>query len=370
MNRIVRSSVLLAACVGLWSCTNDPTGDLGGTPTSLLADPGSIFVDQGATELVEIQLLDEQGGSIPTSFTVTSPSADIDVTVDDEFLPEYDADGNLFVPGEVTRLRISVTGINAASTSFTVTAGGLSTEIAVKVVPTSFDAAVSDASPAAGEPITLTAPAGFAFLAGAGVSFETGGDALVFSNTGTDLTIMPILGSTGVATVSGIEVDFLPGVPLTLPLVTSVTAGSTVAAMPGTDDPTTAPLLSTPASGGLYAFYDAGTFPGTFPAGDCELFADGDLYRCQWYRIEITTPGDLTFKGTWENTADLGIYIADDTYAFFDGCDSHGNGATSQPEECTVTFATAGTYYIGMATFAEFYPDPDPAWFLIEISAP
>jgi hypothetical protein len=371
MKRLLRSSVLLAACVGLWSCTNDPTGDLGGKPTKLAATPSSLFITQDSTKLVDVELLDEQGAAIPASFSVASQDPGVTVTADDEFRPEYNAEGVLFVPDEVTKLRLNVTGVSATSTTVNVSAGRVTLEIPVRVVPTNFDAAVSDAAPDGGESIILTAPAGFAFLADAGVTFETGGDALVLSNTGTDLTILPVPGSTGTATVSNVEVAFLAGTPLSLPLVTSITVGSTVAALAGTDDPATAPTIDLPAAGGVTAFYDAGTFPGTFPAGDCELFGDGDFYRCQIYRIDVATAGDLTFTGKWSNTADLGIYIADDTFTFTgDSCDAHGNGATSQPEECTVTFATPGTYYVAMATFAEFYPDPDPDWFTIEIRAP
>jgi hypothetical protein len=361
MNRNVRSSVLLAACVGLWSCTNDPTADLGGTPDHMVATPSAIFVDQGATEIIEVELFDEQGGQIPASFTVSNPSANIDVTVDDEFLPEYDAEGNLVVPDEVTKLRVNVTGVSAASTSFTVSAGGVSLDIPVRVVPTAFDAAVSDAAPDGGEPVTLTAPAGFAFLADAGVTFETGGDAFIIGNTGTDLTFLPIPGSTGAVTVSNVEVDFLAGTPLTLPLATSITVSTTVANLAGTDLPGTAPLVTAPASGTSFAFADGQT-----RAGDC-----GGV-PCTWYKLDVAAAGDLDFTSTWSNTTDLGVYVTDGAFATIGGCDAHGNGATAKPEECTITFDAPGIYYIQMQDFGPFYgsDNAEPDWFIISITAP
>lgn len=163
MKRLLRSSVLLAACVGFWSCTNDPTGDLGGTPTKLAATPSSLFIDKGATELVDIEVLDEQGAAVPSTFSVTSLDPGVDVTVDDEFRPEYGKDGVLFVPDEVTKLRLNVTAVELVETTIHVTAGDLSTDIVVRVLPPLLEATFSELNPGLGDTITMTAPAGVLF---------------------------------------------------------------------------------------------------------------------------------------------------------------------------------------------------------------
>ena len=43
MMRTIRSSVILAACVGIWSCSGDPTADEADVPVGILADPGVVF---------------------------------------------------------------------------------------------------------------------------------------------------------------------------------------------------------------------------------------------------------------------------------------------------------------------------------------
>ena len=57
MTRMIRSSVLLAACLGLWSCTSDPTADEAGVPTAIVASPAVAFVTKGASELVKFGLV-------------------------------------------------------------------------------------------------------------------------------------------------------------------------------------------------------------------------------------------------------------------------------------------------------------------------
>jgi hypothetical protein len=53
-------------------------------------------------------------------------------------------------------------------------------------------------------------------------------------------------------------------------------------------------------------------------------------------------------------------------------CDGHGNGATSQPESCSVDLP-AGQNYMYVVTFAAFYPPPnnvDPSTINIVVTAP
>jgi hypothetical protein len=171
MKRIVRSSVLLAACLGFWSCTNDPTGDLGGTPSKLVATPTSMIVKRDSTELVDVELLDEQGGAIPASFSVASSSPNVVVTVDDEFRPEYDAEGVLFVPDEVTKLRLNVTGVELAIATIHITSGDQALDIPVRVIPHDLDAVFSPANPAPGDTVTMTMPPALALSPTSAVTF-------------------------------------------------------------------------------------------------------------------------------------------------------------------------------------------------------
>jgi hypothetical protein len=406
--------------------------------------------------LVDLEVLDEQGGTIPSTFTAVSLDPGILVTADDNFLPEYDADGVLSIPEEVTRFRLNVIATdNIVSTTIHVTSGDLTLDIPVKTTPVEIAAGFSTTTPGLGEEITVTSPSGLLFTAATEVTFENapngivtdiaadgstltfiaipgtigaptftevglavspditydltataeitaepapesipavfstltpdGGEAVTVSAAGwhflwttsvtiggaagttigvaadgSSLTFLPVPGSTGIPTFMGLEIEGVSGVPIQTDAQDEVTTGATVAPLAGTDDPGTAPLITTPASGETFAFYDAGS-----RAGDC------DGVPCNWYKIEITTPGDVDFVGVWSNTTDLGVYVTDDAFTTIGACDAHGNGAGANPEECTVTFEVAGTYYIQMQDFGPFYPsdNAEPDWTFISMTA-
>jgi len=343
MNRFVRSSVLLAACVGLWSCTNDPTGDLGGTPTTLAADPGSIFVDQGDTTQIEMTLLDEQGATIPASYVVSNTSANIEVFVDEEFLPEYDADGNLVIPEEVSRLRVSVIGVSAASTSFTVTAGGVTTEIPVRVVPTSLSATFSELTPDIGENLVVTMPAGLTFDAEATFTFAGAADPFIVDRAvdGTSVTLLVAPGTNAPLTIDGVHPDFAPDVALVLSTSETITATSTTVFV-GSDDTGTAPEITIPAVGGSVSWYD---IPATSP---------------QYYKFVLATATTLTTTINWEDAG------GDIDIAWYDGAGGFlgyfGAGTGAHPEVSTHAF-DAGTYFIG----PEIYSGSPGGWYSFTI---
>jgi hypothetical protein len=166
-------------------------------------------------------------------------------------------------------------------------------------------------------------------------------------------------GAAGPVIITGLTVPYLASA-LTLTATTQIN-GTNTSALTGTDDISTAPSVPVPtASGQSNSFIDVGSW-----AGDC-----GGV-PCQWYKIDLAAAADIDFTSSWDNTADLGIYVVEsDGSTLVDACDAHGNGATAQPEACTISFAAAGTYYIQMQNFAPFYPDPDPAWFIITMSLP
>lgn len=352
MNRLMRGSVVLAAVLGVAACAGDPFEGERGNVEKLVANPTSVFVDEGDSETILVEAVDAAGHQSATDFEITNVGAGITVQVDPSYSPVYG--------GEPinTRVRLIVTGNSMGSTTFTVSAGGKSLTVPVRVVPTTLAATVSNANPAAGDTVRLTAPANVTFGPDAAVTFETGGDALVISNTGTELAFLPFPGSTGTVEVSGIELSFAPGASFTVALATSISVGPTPAAMPGTDAQGTAPVVAEPtAAAPVTGVIDAGTW-----AGDC-----GGV-PCQWYRLDVTTDGSFEFSAHWDNTADLGIYVFEaDGTTEVGHCDAHGNGVDAQPEECSLSLA-AGTYYVQMQNFAPFYPDPDPAWFFLTIT--
>ena len=337
MNRNVRSSVLLAACVGLWSCTTDPTGDLGGTADHIIADPSSIFVETGATEILEVQLYDEQGSPLAASYTVANASPNIDIVVDEEFLPEYDKDGNLVTPEEVLRLRVAVTGLSAASTSFTISADGVDLVVPVRVLPASFNPTFEPAVADFGDTVLVTAPAGYTFSDNLIVSSEGVRDAYVVSVAPDGLTalVIPAPGTDGPLTLDGVFIDFAPGARLTLPTDGALTR-------PLLDDPLTAPEVTIPGVGESVTIFDV---PGSSP---------------QFYKFVLGTATTLKTTIDWAD-ADADIDVA-----WYDGAGNFlgyfGAGTAAHPEVSTHAFA-AGTYVIG----PEIYDGDPGAWYNIKI---
>jgi hypothetical protein len=341
MKRLFCGSVVFAASLVLVSCSSDPTGDFRGDPVRIVADPSSIFLEQGANASVIVRLEDDQGNPLATDWQITAGSG---ITVDrnEDFL------GTTVGAPLESEAQFDVFAGNApVATSFTVSAGGLDLEVPVRVTPTNLVASFSNAAPAASEPVTITAE-GFTFLADATIAF--GADtALILSNDGTSVTFIPIPGSTGPATVSNIAVNFLPTTPLTLETTTELTA----AAFTGTEAPATAPVIPVPAAGESVVLYDGGTFAGADITGDGGVGA-------QYYQFTVTEAGDYHFVTDW-----IGDDTDIDAVVCFDAACSSGAFAgtgLTHPEDGTLTLAP-GTYYFVSVLF-----DGTPVPFNVTIS--
>jgi len=159
MTRMIRGSVLLAACVGLWSCSSDPTADLAGVPFKIVSLPSVVFIQQDSSQLIEFQLIDELDGQIPEIWTLTAASANFTVGLDSTYRPVYDAaDGTLTLPDSQTQVRATIRGTALGISNFTATAGGKTLVIPVNVVPGTLRAVFAPANPAPGAVVTMTMP--------------------------------------------------------------------------------------------------------------------------------------------------------------------------------------------------------------------
>jgi hypothetical protein len=346
MKRLLCGSVVFAASFALASCSSDPTGDFRGEPARITADPSSIFLDQGTDADIIVRLEDDQGNPLAGDFEITAPGSGITV----ERNPDFQGT-TVGVPLESEAQFIVTAGDAPISTSFTLAAGGKEVVIPVKVTPTSLTATFSSLTPAANEPVTISA-AGYSFLPTAAVSFATD-SAIILSNDGTSLVFLPTPGATGPALVEGIAIDFLPTTPLSL-TTTDEIAVAAVTAAPGSDAPATAPVKTAPtAIGETTAFFDAGTFTGADITGDGGVGA-------QYYQFTIAEAGDYDFITDWPGGADL------DPVVCFDVACAAGEFAGTgldHPEHGTLTLA-AGTYYFAAVLFAG---DP-PANFSVQIT--
>lgn len=206
MTRMIRSSVLLAACVTLWSCTNDPTADEAGKPYQIVAVPGVVFVQQDADELVGFQLQDELGGSIPEAWTIDASSPYFGVAFDSTYRPVYNPDGTLTLPEAQTEVRATISGLALGIDSFTVSAGGKTLTIRVNVVPGRLYATFSPSNPAPGEAVTMTMPPTLRLTPASTVTFPGNLTpvSLVIAPDSMSATFIPAPTTDTTATVSGV----------------------------------------------------------------------------------------------------------------------------------------------------------------------
>jgi hypothetical protein len=331
MKRLFGGSVVFAASLVLVSCSSDPTSDFRGTPTRIVADPSSIFLDQGTNLPVNVRLEDDQGDPLTADFEIAATGTGITVDRNEDFLGT-----TVGAPLGSEAQFVVFAGNTPVATSFTLTAGGLSLEIPVKVTPTSLVATFSNPAPAINEPVTITAE-GFTFLPEAAISVG-GKPALILSNDGASVTFLPVPGSTGPALVEGIAVNFLPTAPLSLETTTEIS----VPAFTGTESPATAPAIPVPAAGGSVLIYDGGVFAGADITGDGGVGA-------QYYTFTVTEAGDYHFVTDWVgDDTDIDAIVCFDA-ACSDGAFA-GTGVT-HPEDGTLTLAP-GTYYFVSVLFA------------------
>jgi hypothetical protein len=203
MKRLLRGSVVLAAAIGFLSCSGDPTSDFR-QPTGIVASPTTVFIDVGETEPVVASLVDDQGNQIAADFEISAVGPGLTVVQDEEF---QNTTAGVHIDNQV---RFQVTASAIANSSFTLTAGGLSRVIPVRVTPAAIDIAISNPTPAWGDTITLTAPAGVLFTDTSEVTFAGGppGDIVSLSPDRTVLTVVPGPNTQGVVTISNTTVSF------------------------------------------------------------------------------------------------------------------------------------------------------------------
>ena len=199
MTRMIRGSVLLAACVGLWSCSSDSTSSEAGVPDKIVSLPSVIFVKQDSSELVAFQLVDALDGQIPTEWTVAANSPLFTVAFDSTYRPVYNPDGTLTLPGQQTEARATITGVALGIDTLTVTASGKTLDVIVNVVPGALQVTFSPANPAPGDTVTMTMPAGTLLSQTSVVTF-TGNQAPIIVDRAADSTSLRFISAPTTAT--------------------------------------------------------------------------------------------------------------------------------------------------------------------------
>jgi hypothetical protein len=420
-------ALLLAA-----GCGSEPT-DAFREGVNLRAEPSQVFLEVGATRTVQVFATDDQGNPLSFPYEVTQEGAGIDVRRDSTFQPIYVNDSTLQVPESSARFQFIVEGGAYGNTSFTVSAGGEDLVIPVQVAPLSaLEATLSNANPALGETVTITAPAGTHFsatsiatLPGAtqpftasvapdgssmdivlppnlegslisitdvtsdaaptltfnpaistpvttpvvpnfpgttsnltpganeavtvtltGATFDpataavqVGVDTFTVTNlAGNAITFIPTPQTIGQLIVSGVLLDALPQIPLSLGAAETdtMTVGA-AATIGGTDDPATAPTLITPAEGFSSVLFDLPDYTASLD---------------HFYKLVVTEAGAYTITVDWTVGSDIDMFICPAPGAITAACNFDA-ASSDHPEVNPGVALDPGTYYIVAEDFGE-----------------
>jgi len=190
----------------------------------------------------------------------------------------------------------------------------------------------------------------------------TGPTATILSVTSTTISFIARVG----AGAGPVFVDGVTAGGLSFNGLASSVSITPAAGFSGTDAFATAPTLAIPGVGSSATYLDGGN-GNVVPECDADQGA-GTL--CRVYKFVMAAPGTVTFSVTWQGTTDLGLYFYDNAGTLLNPfptvCDAGGNGGGG-PESCSQTL-TAGTYFLVVADFGPFYPEPEPAWIQLDIS--
>ena len=369
MKPVLRSMALLAA-VGIFGCKSDPSGVTPDeTPVKIVANPAVLTVAQGASKTVTIAVVDSNGNAIPAEITAVAGSADITVEPDTSAELVYGPDGVPHANTSTRQTRFKVTANNLNAATITVTSGGLTTTLPVVVTPTQLAATLSSTTPALGEPITVTAPAGLTFAPGATITKSTTDTTtvgIVNSVSGNTLTFVPFIGTAdqGFA-VRGVIPSYAPTLLVNLDVPATITVGdaTTVTKIAGTDALATAPEVPAPAAGQHYLLFDKPPF-GYAGAGCTGPLGD----PCNVYKITVATETTFHVTLNWDNTSDLGVYFLDSNGALNTGVGSAdaAGAPTHGPEEGDVTLP-AGTWYMAVLRFTYAGSTADPTYYSVQL---
>ena len=230
----------------------------------------------------------------------------------------------------------------------------------VTVAPTT----LSTAAPAFGTSMTVTLGGSLRFLAGSKI-FVGGrqGYILSVSADSSTATYVPIGGSNGNVTYTGIALSFLNSVSLDVPGDKTATVGAATSDANATSI-ATASTFTLPAVGATLVLSDGGPFTAGGPCALGSLGGNG----CRYYKIVTTAVNTLALELRWDNgtNTDLGAYLVNSTgtgTGSSGSADANGNQAGG-PETGSWTNLPAGTYFIAIVWYNS---GPQPPYFHLGI---
>jgi hypothetical protein len=329
MQRHLLGLAALAMVLGAAGCVNDPTSDLSGTPTRIVASYAKLLMTEGDTVGVTAELHDAQGAPlnlVPVASSATP--AVVDVVSQHQATPQ-------------PYLQFSVAGVAAGAGLIILSYEGVAPDtITVAVFPVSFDGAVAVKTGGQLDTVTIAAGSVVSFDPATTTVDIEGVPARLLSVTANAITaIARNAGAVAAATVTLNNVLFLAGTADETP-IQSIDADATPdirgeANEPANNDPSTAPVIGV---NGPYV-------EGLISSGDADDFWAFTL------AADATVTAQLDFDGDG-GSPDIDMYLlgpapTNDNYCDLDNCDA-ASGA--QPEIASADLA-AGTYYV----YVNFY---------------
>ena len=337
--------VLLAAA----GCKGDPTADLRTGLNSLEMNPDLMFIDQGTSKGFEVVARDQQLNPVAASVTVTSVDPNVVTVEPDTSVPSADN----------AHFDYIVSAVGAGQTQLVASSGGVSDTAIVTVLPTSFNGVLTPAAPRAGDTVRIAATALLKFdTASVAVEGPAGSIVTILAKTPDELTVLAPAGS-GVWTIDGVDVTYVPGLTVALETAPVTTTGSLWAASSSWQ---TAPNISNliPAPGGApRRMTVAPVSPNNSAVCPEVALGFGSAGPCMMFRFDLAAAANVSFATDWDGTTatDVDVYVcADTTVAGFGAnCfEDGGAGATGAKPQTTgpANAFTAGSHWFVIELYA------------------
>jgi hypothetical protein len=338
MHRHLFGLAVAAAMLAGGACASDPTGDLSGTPSRIVASLDKVFLRPGDSVSVTAELRDDQGVPLDLMPEVTSTDPAIaTVTVADQ--------------PPVSQRRFFIKGASAGFVRVLLTHGSVVDTISTIVVPLAFDGTVSVASGGLLDTVTIAASALVAFdtTDTTTVTINDGSTHLV-SITDTEIKVLALFhAATAGASVVLHNAVFLPGVEDIE--LDSIVAGQTVDLTGDDSEP------GNDLSGGAIPIALNTPFISSLSEDDARDF------------LTITLPADgiitvtVEFEGSGADP-DIDASFRDAALVNLSG---GAMGSADEPETWTSGTLTAGQYFIRLDWFDSGEGVP-PHWYRVTVT--
>lgn len=218
----------LAAMALLTACFDDPTSDLRGGPSEIRLSRSVVFLNPGASVVVQGTLLDGQGNVLPGVVSFSTADASVATAADVDTL-----EGQTETSGEIT-------GVAGGATYVRASGGGVTDSIYVIVIPATFTGTIAPATTTVGTDIVISSTSLLTFDPDAVTVAVNGIPMFITAATASSVSFQAAEVSGGTVTISGLKLGGTIDLPGSLDATTAITVTDI------SDNDTTTALAVTP----------------------------------------------------------------------------------------------------------------------------